>query len=127
MIPGSPGEGNSNPLQYSCLENPLNRGAWWAIVHGVRKSWTWVSNQHFHFFSLKLLISAWVFLLPHKHPATSHTQPRAPHITLPSMVWLVMESVWTQTLSLGASLYLFWLSKLCRYTETSMQGAGPAS
>ena len=37
-IPGSgrsPGEGNGNPLQYSCLENPMNRGAWQAIVHGV--------------------------------------------------------------------------------------------
>ena len=34
----SPGEGHSNPLQYSCLENPKDRGAWWAIVHGVTKS-----------------------------------------------------------------------------------------
>ena len=37
-IPGagrSPGEGNVNPLQYSCLENPMDRGAWQAIVHGV--------------------------------------------------------------------------------------------
>ena len=39
-IPGSgrsPGEGNGNPLQYSCLENPIHRGAWWAIVHGVAR------------------------------------------------------------------------------------------
>ena len=34
------GKGNGNPLQYSCLENPMDRGAWWAIVHGVVKSWT---------------------------------------------------------------------------------------
>ena len=43
LIPGlgrSPGEGNGNPLQYSCLENSMNRGAWWAIVHGVEKSLT---------------------------------------------------------------------------------------
>ena len=33
----SPGEGNGNPLQYSCLENPMNRGAWWAMVHGLGK------------------------------------------------------------------------------------------
>ena len=33
----SPGEGNGNPLQYSCLENPKDRGAWWATVHGVAK------------------------------------------------------------------------------------------
>ena len=42
-IPGlgrSPGEGNGDPLQYSCLENPLDRGDWWAIVHGVAKSQT---------------------------------------------------------------------------------------
>ena len=40
LIPGwerSPGGGKSNPLQYSCLENPMDRGAWWAIVHGAIK------------------------------------------------------------------------------------------
>ena len=43
LTPGSgrsPGEGNGNPLQYSCLENPMSRGAWWATIHGVPKSWT---------------------------------------------------------------------------------------
>ena len=40
----SPGEGNGNPLQYSCLENPMDGGAWWATVHRVAKSWTWLSN-----------------------------------------------------------------------------------
>ena len=47
LIPGlgrSPGEGNSNPLQYSCLENPMDRGTWKATVHGVTKSWTWLSD-----------------------------------------------------------------------------------
>ena len=42
-IPGwgrSPGEGNGNPLQHSCLENPMDGGAWWATVHGVAKSRT---------------------------------------------------------------------------------------
>ena len=37
---GSPGEGNGYLLQYSCLENPMDRGAWRAIVHGVAESWT---------------------------------------------------------------------------------------
>ena len=40
LIPGlgiSPGEGHGNPLQYSCLENPMDRGAWWATVHGVTR------------------------------------------------------------------------------------------
>ena len=44
-IPGlakSPGEGNGNPLQYSCGENPMDRGAWWATVYGVAKSQTWL-------------------------------------------------------------------------------------
>ena len=39
LIPGpgrSSGEGNANPLQYSCLENPMDRGAWWTAVHGVK-------------------------------------------------------------------------------------------
>ena len=36
------GEGNGNPLQYSCLENPRDRGAWWAAVYGVVQSWTWL-------------------------------------------------------------------------------------
>ena len=36
----SPGEGNGNPLQYSCLENSMDRGVWQATVHGVTKSWT---------------------------------------------------------------------------------------
>ena len=51
-IPGlgrSPGEGNGNPLQYSCLENPMHRGAWWATVHGVAKNWTRLSDfTHTH-------------------------------------------------------------------------------
>ena len=40
----SPGEGNGNPLQYSCLENPMEGGAWWATVHGVTKSQTRLSD-----------------------------------------------------------------------------------
>ena len=49
-IPGSgrsPGEGNGNPLQYSCLENPTDGGAWWATVHGVAKSQTGLSDFTF--------------------------------------------------------------------------------
>ena len=47
LIPASgrfPGEGNGNPLQYSCLENPMEGGAWWATVHGVAKSQTRLSD-----------------------------------------------------------------------------------
>ena len=41
----SPGAGNGNLFQYSCLENPMDRGAWWATVHGVSKSQTWLSDR----------------------------------------------------------------------------------
>ena len=40
----SPGEGNGNPVQYSCLENPMDRGAWRATVHGITKSQTQLSD-----------------------------------------------------------------------------------
>ena len=40
----TPGEGNGNPLQYSCLGNPMDRRAWWATVHEVTKSWTQLTN-----------------------------------------------------------------------------------
>ena len=43
------GEGNGTPLQYSCLENPKGGGAWWAVVHGVAKSWTRLSDFPFTF------------------------------------------------------------------------------
>ena len=51
LIPGlgrSPGEGNGTPLQISCLENPMDGGAWWATVCGVAKSWTQLSDSCFH-------------------------------------------------------------------------------
>ena len=47
-LPGlgrSSGEGNGNPLQYSCLENPTDKGAWQATIHGVAKSQTQLSNK----------------------------------------------------------------------------------
>ena len=47
LIPGwgrSPGVGSGNPLQYSCLENPMDRGTWWAAVPGVSESWTQLST-----------------------------------------------------------------------------------
>ena len=58
LIPGlgrSPGEGNGNPLQYSCLENFTDRGAWQVTVHGVAKSWTQLNNNTFTLWLLKNL------------------------------------------------------------------------
>ena len=60
LIPGSgrsPGEGNSNPFQYSCLENTMDQGAWGATVHGVAKSWAWLSD--FTFLSLPFKVYFW--------------------------------------------------------------------
>ena len=59
-IPGSgrsPGEGNSNPLQYSCLENPMDTGAWWATVHGVTKSRTRLSDFPWSWSRIPMLFS----------------------------------------------------------------------
>ena len=69
-IPGSggaPGGRNGNPLQYSCLENPMDRGAWWATVHGVAKSWTQLS-RHTHtrtlFYSIQNFSRSFAFKSP---------------------------------------------------------------
>ena len=68
-IPGSgrsPGEGNGNPFEYSCLENPVGRGAWQSIVHGVAKTQTRLRNFHFtslhfnHHLSNKWGEDAWI-------------------------------------------------------------------
>ena len=69
-IPGlgrSPGEGNGNLLQYSCLQNSIDRGAWWITVHRVTKSWTQLRDWHTHMYvyicieysSLRKFISVW--------------------------------------------------------------------
>ena len=42
------GEGNGNPFQYSCLENPVDRGAWWVVVHRVAQSWTRLKQLSMH-------------------------------------------------------------------------------
>ena len=56
----SPGEGNGNPLQYPCLENSINRGAWWATVHGVTKSQDWSNLAH-----IPRIISVYQWSLSH--------------------------------------------------------------
>ena len=66
-IPGlgrSPGEGNGNPLQYSCLENPVDGGAWWATVHEVTKSQKRLSD--FTFFHIFIFIHECI-ILTHIH------------------------------------------------------------
>ena len=69
-IPGlgrSPGEGNGDPLQYPCLENSMDRGAWRAIVHGVTKSWTqlcgYIFTYVYPYISISLSIYICAYLL----------------------------------------------------------------
>ena len=65
-------EGNGNPLQYSCLENPMDRGAWWAAVHGVAKSRTWLSSFTFtfHFHALEKEMATHSSVLAWRIPGT---------------------------------------------------------
>ena len=66
------GEGNGTPLQYSCLENPMDRGAWWAAVHGVTKRWTWLSDFPFtfHFHALEKEMATHSSVLAWRIPGT---------------------------------------------------------
>ena len=81
----SPGIGNGNPLQYSCLENPMDRGAWWAAVHRLSKSQTQLSNWHFHcklkycipFSKHALTTSSCITLHTHIH---THTHTHTPEL-----------------------------------------------
>ena len=69
---GSDGEGNGTPLQYSCLENPMDRGAWWAAVHGVAKSRTRLSDftLTFHFQALEKAMAIHSIVLAWRIPGT---------------------------------------------------------
>ena len=67
LIPGlgiSPEGGHGNPLQYSCLGNPMNTGAWQATVYEVTKGWTWLSAHTYHTHPL-ILRPTFFFLFPH--------------------------------------------------------------
>ena len=64
LIPGLGrclGERNGNPLQYSCLENSMDRGAWWATVYGVAKSWTQLREQATTVVSITFLLVTWAW------------------------------------------------------------------
>ena len=64
------GEGNGTPLQYSCLENPMDRGAWKAAVHGVAEGWTRLSDFTFTFHSLKKEMATHSSVLAWRIPGT---------------------------------------------------------
>ena len=72
LVLSSIGEGNGTPLQYSCLENPMDWGAWWAAVHGVAKSWTQLSDLTFtfHFHALDKEMATHSSVLAWRIPGT---------------------------------------------------------
>ena len=69
---GKSGEGNGTPLQYSCLENAMDGGAWWAVVHGIAKSRTWLSDFTFtfHFHALEKEMATHSSVLAWRIPGT---------------------------------------------------------
>ena len=72
LIPLVLGEGNGTPLQYSCLENPMGRGAWWAAVHAIAKSRTRLSDFTFtfHFHALEKKMATHSSVLAWRIPGT---------------------------------------------------------
>ena len=82
-IPGlgrSPGEGNGYPLQYSCLENSMDRGTWQAIVHGVAKSRTWLNDFH------STHLSEWISTRRQKISAGEGMEKMEPSCTVDGIV-----------------------------------------
>ena len=102
-------EGNGNPLQYSCLENPMGRGAWWAAVHGVAKSRTRLSDftLTFHFHALEKEMATHSSVLAWRIPGTGE-----PH-GLPSMGLHRVGHDWSNLAAIAA-----WFFKWYNYLRT---------
>ena len=93
------GEGNGNPLQYSCLENPMDRGNWWATVHGVAKSWTRLSDCHTHWLYLAGAI------LRRREPGLERLMgpPRSPGVSDGALAWeSTSPEPWPRLFHLGS-------------------------
>ena len=101
------GEGNGTPLQYSCLENPMDGGAWWATAHGVTKSWTQLSNftLTFHFYALEKEMATHSSVLAWRIPGTeepcglpSMASHRVGHgqsdLAAAAAVWISQKYTW---------------------------------
>ena len=100
------GEGNGTPLRYSCLENPMGRGAWWAAVHGVAKSRTQLSNFTFtfHFHALEKEMETHSSVLAWRIPGTG--EPGG----LLSMGLHRVRHNWSDLVAAAAENYNFSLS-----------------
>ena len=109
------GEGNGNPLQYSCLENPMDGGAWWAAVHGVAKRQTHLSifTFTFHFHALEKAMAAHSSVLAWRIPGT--VEPGG----LPSLGSHRVGHDWSDVAA-AAACRLFWQHQ-DPYTDAKMK------
>ena len=122
------GEGNGNPLQYSCLENPMDGGTWWATVHGVTKSWTRLSDFTFTFtlkarsFSLTYYLSICSSLLySQTHIFNNWSKPFLPPKTkTPSPDFLIPFKLFGRIKEERGKLTISRLIEL-RYTENKIR------
>ena len=92
-----PGERSGNPFQYSCLENPMDRGDWWAMVHRVAKSWTrlkWLHKYVFFYFSVLPLLLSFVLNRYFLHTILT------PLVTFKIFFWVIFLVV-----ALGITIY----------------------
>ena len=107
------GEGNGNPLQYSCLENPMDGGAWWAAVHGVTKSWTHLSDFTFTFcfHALEKEMATHSSVLAWRIPGTA--EPGG----LPSMGSHRVRHKWSDLAAAAFSLKKGWNCDICYNME----------
>ena len=114
LIPGfgrSPGGVNGNPLQHSCLKNPMDRGAWWATVHEIAANWTRLSNWAHH--RPKENLSRQIFLrqdthTPHKNKQTNKQKPQQLPFTIrkKKLLWKQKGKLYTGTKYSHNILYL---------------------
>ena len=104
------GEGNGTPLQYSCLENPMDGGAWKATVHGVAEGRTWLSyfTYAFHFHPLEKEMAAHSSVLAWRIPGTGEPG------RLPSMGWHRVRHDWSDLVVVVVTLWNTWLKTLLK-------------
>ena len=111
VLASNTGEGNGNPLQYSCLENPMGGGAWWATVHGVTKSQTRLRD--FFRFSLSYIVEG------NGNPlqCSCLENPRDGGAWWAAVYGVIQSRTWLKWLSSSSSIlywyFSFWLTSLC--------------